>query len=109
MPQRASLAIVAITLCVLLWAVDGERDGLTAYEDAVLALVPAHGGTVLSRVRRLAADDANDGQPDEVQIIEMPDDDALAAYMADPARTALAAERDRTIARTEVIRAERLV
>ena len=34
----------------------------------------------------------------------MPDDDALAAYMADPARVALADVRDRVVARTEIVR-----
>ena len=41
-----------LTLCVLLWSVDGQEGHLSAYEDEVLALVPEYGGTVLSRVRR---------------------------------------------------------
>ncbi|ACQ82340.1 conserved hypothetical protein [Beutenbergia cavernae DSM 12333] len=101
------------TLCVLLWAHPGQLDALAAYEDAVLELVPAHGGRVLSRVRRLVADDggtpAADGQPHEVQVIEIPDDDALAAYLADPRRTALTADRDRAVARTEILRTARVV
>jgi len=30
-----------LTLCVLLWAHPGAEESLTAYEDQVLALVPA--------------------------------------------------------------------
>jgi uncharacterized protein (DUF1330 family) len=91
-----------ITLCVLLWPTEGNTDLMGRYEDDVLALVPAHGGRVLSRVRALPGQDTS--LPTEVQIIEMPDDDALAAYMADPARVALADVRDRAVARTDVVR-----
>ncbi|UKJ64711.1 hypothetical protein H1Q78_04745 [Cellulosimicrobium cellulans] len=90
-----------ITLCVLLWPTEGNADLLSEYEDGVLALVPAHGGRVLSRVRALPGQDAT--LPTEVQVIEMPDDDALAAYLADPARVALAEVRDRAVARTDIL------
>ena len=39
----------------------------------------------------------------EIQLFEFPSTEALDAYMADPRRTALASERDRAIARTEII------
>ncbi|WP_336707109.1 hypothetical protein [Oerskovia sp. USHLN155] len=93
-----------LTLCVLLWAVDGQVDPLTRYEDEVLALVPVHGGRVASRVRSVPGEDP--AVPAEVQVIEMPDDAALAAYMADPARVALADVRDRVVARTQIVRVE---
>lgn len=91
---------MSFTLCVLLWAVDGQEATLSAYEDEVLALIPEHGGTVLSRVRRVGGDP---NQPYEVQLIELPDQSALESYQADPRRTALAGLRDRAIARTDVI------
>lgn len=94
-----------VTLCVLLWANAGHADLLTDYESQVLALVPRHGGRVVSRVRNIAHDDT---QPTEVQVIEMPDDDAVAAYMADPERTSRLDVRDRAIARTEIVRVEPL-
>ncbi len=86
-----------LTMCILLWANEGRRDDLTAYEDQVLRIVHDHAGTVVSRVRLTAT--ANG--PDEVQVLQFPDDGALADYMADPRRSALAAERDRVVARTE--------
>lgn len=92
-----------VTLCVLLWANPGHEDLLTDYESQVLALVPRHGGRVVSRVRNVATDD---GRPAEVQVIEMPDDEAVAAYTADPERTARLDLRDRAIARTEIIRVQ---
>jgi uncharacterized protein (DUF1330 family) len=93
---------VSLTLCVLLWAQPGAGGALVAYEDQVLALVPEHGGRVLQRARSSGAD----GQPLEIQLIEFPSAQALDAYMADGRRTSLAGERDRAVARTEVIDVE---
>jgi uncharacterized protein (DUF1330 family) len=87
-------------LTAILWANPGEEALLVAYEDAVLQLIPKHGGRVIERVR---AEQPSDG-PYEVQTIELPDDEALAAYMVDPARLALADQHARAIARTEVLR-----
>ncbi len=93
---------MSLTLCVLLWARPGAEDGLIAYEDQVLGLVPEHGGRVLQRARAGGAD----GQPTEIQFLEFPSAAALDVYMADDRRSALAAERDRVIARTDVIRVQ---
>lgn len=89
-----------VELCVLLWAHPGQEDGLVAYEDRVLALVPAHGGTVLQRAR--SSGEAE--HPLEVQFYRFPSEAALQAYLADDRRVALAAERDRVVARTELMR-----
>ena len=90
------------TLCVLLWAQPGAQAALTAYEDRVLRLVPEHGGRVVQRGRSSGAD----GQPAEIQFLDFPSQAALDAYMGDPRRTALAADRDRAVARTEIIDVE---
>jgi uncharacterized protein (DUF1330 family) len=95
---------MSLTLCVLLWARPGAEDALTAYEDKVLALIWRHGGRVLQRARSSGAD----GQPLEVQLLEFPSAEDLDAYMTDGRRTALADERDRAVARTEVIPVELL-
>jgi uncharacterized protein (DUF1330 family) len=89
-----------LQLCVLLWAVPGREADLSAYEDTVLALMPRHGGRVVSRVRRI---DGEDG-PLEVQLIDLPDEAALESYRTDPARVALAETHRSVIERTEVIR-----
>lgn len=88
-----------VTLCVLLWARPGADDALIAYEDRVLGLLPDYHGRVLQRVRSNGTDD----QPLEIQILEFASSEALNGYMSDERRTALADERDRAIARTEVI------
>jgi hypothetical protein len=89
-----------VELCVLLWAHPGHEEGLVAYEDRVLALVPAHGGTVLQRART----DGDAAHPLEVQFYRFPSEGALQSYLADDRRVALAAERDRVISRTEIMR-----
>jgi hypothetical protein len=70
-----------------------------AYENSVLSLVKEHGWTVLLRARS----DGAKGRPLEVQLYEWASQGALDSYMSDPRRTARAAERDRAIARTEIV------
>jgi uncharacterized protein (DUF1330 family) len=93
---------MAVTLCVLLWARHGRGEDLVSYEDRVLRFVPAHGGRVLQRAR--TAGEA--GQPLEVQLVQFPSEDALAAYMADERRRALSGDRDAAVERTEVLRVD---
>ena len=89
----------AVTLCVLLWARPGAEAGLIAYEDQVLGIASGYGGRILQRARSSGAD----GQPLEVQILEFPSARAVGEFMADGRRQSLAGERERVIARTEVI------
>lgn len=94
---------MTLRMCVLLWEQPGREKDLAAFEDTVLALVPEHGGTVVARDTVI---DRVDGDPLEVQIIEMPDERALTAYISDPRRIAVLAERDSIIARTQLLRVE---
>jgi hypothetical protein len=84
-----------ITLCCLLWAHPGAEEALVAYEDALL---PDHG--IVLHLRAIS--DGTQGRPLETQVYRIPNQAALDAYLADPRRTANAAERDRVIARTEL-------
>ena len=93
---------MAVTLCVLLWTRQGRGEDLISYEDRVLRFVPDHGGRVLQRAR--TAGDA--GQPLEVQLVQFPSEEALAAYMADERRSALSGDRDAAVERTEVLRVD---
>lgn len=98
-------------LCVRLWPYPGMEAALVAYEDSVLALLPEHGARLIARVRAgdgdqetAAADAEADGHPFETQIIELPNDAALDAYLRDPRRSAASDVRDSAIARTEIQR-----
>ena len=95
-------ALVPVVLCVLLEAVPGEEAALVAYEDEVLALLADHNARIIQRVR---AAEAGEG-PYEVHVLEFASQAALDAYMEDPRRTGLLAERDRVIARTTVVPVE---
>lgn len=53
-----------------------------------------------TRERVLGSGD--DGHPHELQLIEFASDGGLASYRTDPRRLALAPERDRAVARTEL-------
>jgi uncharacterized protein (DUF1330 family) len=86
-------------LTAILWANPGQEEPLVEYEDAVLALIPKHGGRVIERVR---AEQPGDG-PYEVQLIELPTDEALADYMQDPLWVELVETHRRAIARAEVL------
>ncbi len=91
-----------IQLCCFLWAHPGQEAALTAYEDRVLALVPEHSGEVLQR----AVSDGADGRPHEVQLYRFASQQDLDGYVADPRRTALAQERERVVARTNLFRVD---
>lgn len=87
-------------MCVLLWEQPGRDKDLAEFEDAVLAMLPDYGGTVISRDTVV---DRADGDPLEVQVLEMPDAQSVTAYLADPRRAALP-PRDLVIARTQTLR-----
>jgi hypothetical protein len=89
-----------VELCVLLWPQTGRAAELVAYEDKVLQLIPDHAGKVIQRAR--SRGDGND--PLEIQVLSFPTEDAFNSFMADHRRVALRDERERAIARTDVIR-----
>jgi uncharacterized protein (DUF1330 family) len=93
---------MTVTLCVLLWAREGRETDLVSYEDRVLQLLPDHRGQVLQRARAIG----EPGRPVEVQLIQFPSEDALASFMGDERRGALASDRDAAIERTEVLRVD---
>lgn len=88
------------TLCCLLWAPTGLEDDLVAYEDRVLALLPDYGVEVIERMRS----ERGPEHPTEVQLFRVPRQALLDAYLVDPRRLELTAERDRVVARTELFR-----
>ena len=61
---------------------------LSAYEDKVLRLIAEHGGRVLQRGTVLPGSQHAGEPPAEVQLLEMPSDASLDAYVNDPRRLA---------------------
>ena len=91
-----------VVSCVLLWARPGMEAALRAYEDKVLRLVAEHGGRVLQRGTVLPGSQPNGEPPTEVQFLEFPAQASMDAYVHDPRRQAMAAERDAAITRTDL-------
>jgi uncharacterized protein (DUF1330 family) len=104
MRQGDGVAEIPVVNCVLLWARPGREAALRAYEDKVLRLVGEHGGRVVERGTVLPGSQHDGEPPTEVQLLEMPSEASLDAYVNDPRRLAMAAERDAAIARTDVFR-----
>jgi uncharacterized protein (DUF1330 family) len=86
----------------MLWPEPGREGLLIEYENRVLGFLSDHGARLLTRLR------ASEGEPFEVQVLEFPGEEALDAFTRDPRRLALASLRDQAIARTELVRVERV-
>jgi GNAT superfamily N-acetyltransferase len=74
-----------LTLVAVVSADPPHVAAVNGYEDAVLALLAAHGGRVERRLRTA------DGRT-EVQVLSFPDRATLQSFLADPRRAALRAE-----------------
>jgi hypothetical protein len=92
------MASEQFALVVQLWARDGDVAALEAFERRVVPLLARHGGAITCAVRCAPGGDG----PDEVQVVTFPDRAALDAYRGDADTAALAADRERVIARTVV-------
>lgn len=90
-----------IVLLVSLWLRSDDVAGFEAFERKVSAIQAQHGGRI-ERAIRLAHASGSKG-PFEVHIVSFPNTASLAAYRADKRIAALAAERERLIARTEIV------
>ena len=75
---------IPVVYCVLLWARPGMKAALSTYEDKVLRLVGEHGGRVLERGTVLPGSQYGGEPPAEVQVLEMPSEASLDAYVNDP-------------------------
>ena len=91
----------------LTWGPGKAADG-SEYERAVLRFWIEHGGDIVAAFKPLAQ---ADGLPpaDEVQILRIPTQSQLDAYLSDPRRLALAPKRAASIAVTEITISEKLV
>jgi hypothetical protein len=79
----------------------------SAYEDAVLALLPDHGAQVLYRGVRAAGQ--GEALPVEVHLLWFPSREAFDAYLADPRRAALMEEHGEVFTEKTVVELDDLV
>jgi hypothetical protein len=86
---------------VSLWLAEGVSvAAFEAFERKAAAIMAAHGGRIERAIR---TGGAGEGGPFEVHLVSFTDAAAIDSYRADPQTLALHAERERIIARTEVI------
>src|SRR6188472_2993740 len=86
----------------------GIRGEFLEYETKALDVFRKHGGeVVVAYVPMPAADGAE--TPDEIQVLRISDREAFDAFVQDPARVALAAEREAVIRKTEVYLSEAII
>jgi len=97
-----------IYLVVRLTWVPGKAADGSEYERAVLRFWIEHGGDIVAAFKPLAQ---ADGLPpaDEVQLLRIPTQSQLDAYLSDPRRLALAPKRAASIAVTEITISDKLV
>jgi hypothetical protein len=97
-----------IYLVVRLTWVPGKAADGSEYERAVLRFWIEHGGDIVAAFKPLAQ---ADGLPpaDEVQILRIPTQSQMDAYLSDPRRLALAPKRAASIAVTGITISDKLV
>ena len=97
-----------IYLVVRLTWVPGRAAEGAEYERTVLRYFVEHGGEIIAAFKPQAQ---ADGLPpaDEVQILRIPTQAQIDAYLSDPRRLALSPKRAASIAVTEITISERLV
>ena len=97
-----------IYLVVRLTWVPGKAADGTDYERTVMRFWIEHGGDIIAAFKPLAQ---ADGLPpaDEVQILRIPTQSQLDAYLSDPRRLALSPKRAASIALTEITISDRMV
>jgi hypothetical protein len=97
-----------IYLVVRLTWVPGKAADGAEYERTVMRFWGEHGGEIVAAFKPLAQ---ADGLPpaDEVQILRIPTQTQLDAYLSDPRRLALSPKRAASIAVTEITISERLI
>jgi len=95
-------------LVVRLTYVPGKAADGSEYEHTVLRYFVEHGGEIIAAFKPLAQ---ADGLPpaDEIQILRIPTQAQLDAYLSDPRRLALSPKRAASIAVTEITISERMI
>ena len=96
-----------LTIGFVGYASSPQADAASAFEDEVLALLPAHGAQVVYRGRRTGEQAAE--LPLELHVLWFPSRTALEGYLGDPRRTAAIERFGDAFTRTIVVELQDLV
>ena len=92
---------MTVHIVVHLFAANGAKEGMKAYEEKALRIFRRHGGEILAAFKP----DSKSGDkpaPDEIQILRIRSREDFEKFMNDPDRVGMSDERNRVIAKTEV-------
>ena len=95
-----------IQIIALLYAGDGGKEALQAYEHKVMPIFHDHGGRMVSASH---ATEPREGDPDEIHVVQFADRAALDAFRADPRLAPLKEERLRAVRDTRLFITDQFV
>ncbi len=93
-----------VRVLVLQWAHSGRAHELAEVEDVLSQLAVTHGATLVRERGATFRASSAELPPDEVHILEFPDEASVDAYVDDPLRAPWAVRLGDVLARTLVIR-----
>jgi len=95
-----------IQIIVLLYAGEGGKAALQAYQEEVMPIFHDHGGRMVSASH---ASVPRPDDPDEVHIVHFPSSEALQAFRADPRHAALMDKRIHAVRDTRLYETDQFV
>ncbi len=95
-----------IQVIVLLYAGEGGKPPLKAYQEEVMPIFHAHGGRLVSASH---ASKPRDDDPDEVHIVHFDSQEGLEAFRADPRHAVMREKRRYAIRDTRLFETDQFV
>ena len=95
-----------IQIIVLLYAGEGGKTALKAYQEEVMPIFHEYGGQLISASH---ASTPRSDDPDEVHIVHFPSSEALKAFRADPRHAPLIDKRKYAIRDTRLFETDQFV
>lgn len=93
-------------ITVMLYGKNGIQGEFKDYESKALNIFKQHGGEIIAAYRPISG---GPDTPDEIQILKIAGRAELDAFMNDPARLAMAGERNHVIRRTDTYLSDEMV
>lgn len=94
-------------ILALLYQREADNKAFRAFEKEAITIIRDHGGKLITALVPEKKDDQE--TPDEIHLIQFPDEPAFLAYQADPRTIALSSRRAKVIAKTVVYTSREMV
>src|SRR6185369_10248298 len=99
--RRSNYLLCMLYITVKLFGRTGKRGEFRGYESKALELFRKHGGEVVVAYAPTLEKNQLE-RPDEIQVLKIPSRSQFEAFLNDPDRIRMSAERDEVIRRTDV-------